>query len=235
MQAKDKIIVALDVDTLDKARALIETLAPYVGCFKIGLELMTAVGAPQAVRLVHDLGGQLFFDGKFDDIPNTVGAASKAVSAMGVKMFNVHASAGVEAMKAAAANKGQSILLAVTVLTAIDDATARAIFGASSREKVLQFAQEAAGAGCDGIVCSPQELGMLAQHNGLQGLLKVTPGCRPLWAAAGDQKRTMTPADAVRAGASWIVVGRPITAPPSEIGSPVEAAKRIVDEIASVM
>src|SRR5271154_1025022 len=102
MSPKDRIIVALDVDSLEKATPLIEQLAPYVGCFKIGLELITAEGAPQVVRHVHGLGGQIFFDGKFDDIPNTVAGASKSVAALGVKFFDVHASAGLEAMRAAA-------------------------------------------------------------------------------------------------------------------------------------
>src|SRR3989338_9665755 len=101
MKAEDKIIVALDVDDLEKVKSLIEELAPYVGCFKIGLELISSVGGPQAVKFVHSLGGEVFYDGKFNDIPNTVGRASKAVSELGVKMFNVHASAGIEAMKAA--------------------------------------------------------------------------------------------------------------------------------------
>jgi len=232
---KDRIIVALDVDRLEDARALIKSLAPHVGCFKIGLELMTAVGAPQAVRLVHELGGRVFLDGKFDDIPNTVAGASKSAAGLGVYMFNVHACAGPEAMAAAAKNKGGAIALAVTVLTSISDEGSRAIFGAPSRDKVLQFAREAARAGLDGIVCSPQELPFLASDPDLAALWKVTPGVRPEWAATGDQRRVMTPAEAVRAGATALVVGRPITAAPSSIGGPVDAAKKIAEEIASVL
>ena len=106
MKAKDRIIVALDVDGLKKVRILIESLAPYVGCFKVGLELISSVGGPQAVNLVHALGSFVFYDGKFDDIPNTVGRASKAISELGVKMFNMHASVGVEAMREARNNAG---------------------------------------------------------------------------------------------------------------------------------
>ena len=94
MEAKDRIIVALDVDSLDKAKSLVESLAPHVGCFKVGLELLTAVGGPKVVEFVHSLGGQVFYDGKFDDIPNTVGGAAKAVAGPNVQVFNVPASAG---------------------------------------------------------------------------------------------------------------------------------------------
>lgn len=235
MEMKDRIIVALDVDNLDKARSLVEILASYVGCFKVGLELLTAVGAPQVVKFVHGLGGKIFFDGKFDDIPNTVGGAAKAVAGMNVKMFNVHASAGIEAMMAAVSNKGQSLVLAVTVLTSFEENNAHLVFGAPSNAKVLQLARDAKLAGCDGIICSPQELELLRRQKELAGLLMVTPGVRPEWAAAGDQKRIMTPAEAIRAGATALVIGRPITKPPAEIGTPADAAKRIAEEIAAVL
>ncbi|MFH1451469.1 MAG: orotidine-5'-phosphate decarboxylase [bacterium] len=235
MEAKDRIIVALDVDNLSRARVLVEILAPHVGCFKVGLELLTAVGAPKVVETVRSLGGQVFFDGKFDDIPNTVGEAAKAVAGMNVKMFNVHASAGVEAMMAAVANKGQSLVLAVTVLTSIEENNAYLIFGGPSKAKVLQLARDARIAGCDGIICSPQELELLGKQKELNGLLKITPGVRPEWAVIGDQKRVMTPAEAIKAGATALVIGRPITRPPAEIGSPVNAAMKIAEEIAAVL
>ena len=235
MDGNDRIIVALDVDSLDKAISLVKSLAPYVGCFKVGLELLMAVGAPQVVEFVHSLGGQVFLDGKLNDIPNTVGSAAKAVAWLNVKMFDVHASAGIEAMMAAVANKGQSLVLAVTVLTSLEENNAHLIFGAPSKAKVLQFARDAKLAGCDGIICSPQELELLGKQKELGSLLKVTPGVRPEWAAAGDQKRIMTPAEAIKAGANYLVIGRPITRPPAEIGSPVDAAKRIAEEIAGVL
>ena len=235
MEAKDRIIVALDVDSLDKAKSLVESLAPHVGCFKVGLELLTAVGGPKVVEFVHSLGGQVFYDGKFDDIPNTVGGAAKAVAGLNVKMFNVHASAGVEAMMAAVANKGQALVLAVTVLTSLEENNAHLIFGGPSKAKVLQLARDAKIAGCDGIICSPQELELLGKQKELGSLLKVTPGVRPEWAAAGDQKRIMTPAEAIRAGATALVIGRPITKPPAEIGAPVDAAKKIAEEISAVL
>ena len=232
VQPHERIIVALDVDSLDKAKSLVEDLAPYVGYFKVGLELLTAVGAPQVIEFVHSLGGQVFYDGKFDDIPNTVGGAAKAVARLNVKMFNVHASAGVEAMMAAVANKGQSLVLAVTVLTSLEENNAHLIFGGPSKAKVLQLAREAKLAGCDGVICSPQELELLGKQEELGNLLKITPGVRPEWAVAGDQKRIMTPVEAIKAGATALVIGRPITKPPAEIGTPVDAAKRIAEEIA---
>ena len=235
MDAKDRIIVALDVDSLDKVKSLIESLALHVGCFKIGLELLTAVGAPKVIEFIHSLGGQVFYDGKFDDIPNTIGGASKAVAGLNVKMFNVHASAGIEAMMAAVANKGQSLVLAVTVLTSIEENNANLIFGGPSKAKVLQFARDAKLAGCDGIICSPQELELLGKQKELSNLLKITPGVRSEWASTGDQKRIMTPAEAIKAGATALVIGRPITKPPTEIGTPVDAAKKIAEEIAAVL
>ena len=235
MAAKDRIIVALDVPSLEQAGPLITSLASYVWCFKIGLELITAEGGPQAVRFVQERGGQVFYDGKFCDIPNTVGNAAKAAAGLGVQMFNVHASAGVEAMMAAVANKWKALVLAVTVLTSLEENNAHLIFGGSSKAKVLQLARDAKIAGCDGIICSPQELELLGKQKELVGLLKVTPGVRPEWAATGDQKRVMTPAEANKAGATVLVIGRPITKPPAEIGTPVDAAKKILEEIAAVL
>ena len=147
MEVKDRIIVALDVDNLDKAQSLVESLAPHVGCFKVGLELLTAVGAPKVVEFVYSLGGEVFYDGKFNDIPNTVGGAAKAVAEMNVKMFNVHASAGKKAVEAAIANKGKSLVLGVTVLTSIDEEECISIFGNIPGIKVLQFARMLAKVG----------------------------------------------------------------------------------------
>lgn len=234
MEVKDRIIVALDVDSLDKVKLLVESLAPYVGCFKVGLELLTAVGASKVIEFIHSLDGQVFYDGKFDDIPNTVGGAAKAVAELNVKMFNVHASAGIEAMMAAVANKGQSLVLAVTVLTSLEENNAHLIFGAPSKAKVLQLARDAKLAGCDGIICSPQELELLSKQKELDSLLKVTPGVRPGWAATGDQKRIMTPAEAIKAGATALVIGRSITKPPAEVGTSVDAVKLVLEEIISV-
>jgi orotidine-5'-phosphate decarboxylase len=150
-------------------------------------------------------------------------------------MFNVHASAGIEAMMAAVQNKGISQVLAVTILTSLEENNAHLIFGAPSKAKVLQLARDAKIAGVDGIICSPQELELLGKQKELAGLLKVTPGVRPEWAAAGDQKRIMTPGDAIVAGATALVIGRPITKPPQEVGTPADAARRIADEITEAL
>ena len=226
-KASDMIIVALDVNSLDKVDRLVTELSPYVGCFKIGLELITSVGGPVAVNYVQSRGGNVFYDGKFNDIPTTVGAAAKAVAAMHVRMFNVHASSSIESMMAAVANKGQSLVLAVTVLTSFEENNAFLAFGAPSKAKVLQFARDAKLAGCDGVICSPQELKLLAKQKELAGLLKYTPGIRAVDAPFDDQNRTMAPSEAVRAGATAIVVGRPIT----NADNPVEAAINIAKEI----
>ncbi|RJO58968.1 orotidine-5'-phosphate decarboxylase [Candidatus Parcubacteria bacterium] len=235
METKDRIIVALDVDDLSKAAALVDSLAEYVGCFKVGLQLLTAVGAPRVVDFVHSRGGEVFFDGKFADIPNTIAGASKAVSDLGVKMFNVHASSGRKSVEAAVANKGESLVLGVTVLTSIDETECISIFGDTPGVKVMQFSEMLLDAKADGIICSPQELEFLGQNDELSSLFKMTPGVRPPWAALGDQKRVMTPAEAIKAGATALVIGRPITNPPKEIGSPLKAVMLIYEEIASVL
>lgn len=231
MEVREKIIVALDVDSLAKAKLLVESLAPHVGCFKIGLELLTAVGAPKVIEFIHSLGGQVFYDGKFNDIPNTVSGAVKAVAGLNVKMFNVHASAGRKSLEAAVVNKGNCQVLGVTVLTSIDAEECISIFGDRPGPKVLQFAKMLAEVRADGIICSPQELELLGKQKELDCLLKITPAVRPEWATAGDQKRIMTPAEAIKAGATALVIGRPITKPPAEIGTPADAAKKITEEI----
>lgn len=228
---RERLIVALDVPSTDQARQLVETLSPYVGYFKIGLELITAEGAPAVVKMIHSLGGRVFLDAKFNDIPNTVAGAARSAAQLGVALFDVHASSGVEALRAAVKNRGSAQVLAVTVLTSLDDAQAKHLFGASSSDKVVQFALDARMAGANGIVCSPQELEILSRLGELKSMLKVTPGIRPDWAGTDDQKRFLTPSAAIKAGATHLVIGRPITSPPAEIGSPVEAAKRILEEL----
>lgn len=249
MEAKDRIILPLDVDNISKATVLVRGLREHVGFFKIGLEfiysMLASIITPPLEEAYLNLGSirdlfiltdkHNFLDGKLADIPNTVGGASVAISRMGVTMFNVHASSGKEAVAKAVANKGNSLVLGVTVLTSIGSEECVSIFGDKPGPKVLQFAKMLAELKADGIICSPQELELLGQQQELKELLKVTPGVRPLWAATGDQKRVMTPAEAIKAGASYVVIGRPITQPPAEIGSPVEAAKKVAEEIAGAM
>lgn len=231
---KERLIVALDLDSLAKATPIVEALAPHVGYFKVGLELISAVGATQAIQHVHRHGGHVFLDGKFCDIPNTVGAASRIAASSGAAMFNVHASSGMDAMRAAVENKGSALAFAVTVLTSLEDSDSQTIFGASANDKVIEFAKMAVEAKMDGVVCSGLELETIHTHELLRKLLKIVPGVRPSWASADDQKRTLTPAEAIRFGATYIVMGRPILNPPRGIGSPLDAIAKVIEEIASV-
>ena len=231
---QSRIIVALDVSSLETLGPLIEVLAPHVGCFKIGLELISSVGGPQAVQFIHERGGRVFYDGKFDDIPNTISKASAAVAKLRVAMFNVHASSGVPGMKAAVDNKGEAAVLAVTVLTSHDHDASIHIFGASNEEAVAEFAKDAHSAGVDGIICSPLELSILAENEDLNGLRRITPGIRSKNAPPDDQKRTMTAAEAIMAGATELVIGRPILKSPDGL-SPAEAARAFNLEIAEAL
>ncbi len=231
MDPKLRIIVALDVDSLARSTPLIEALAPHVGYFKVGLELITAAGGPSVVHHVQRCGGQVFYDAKFNDIPNTVGAACRTVGTIGAKMFTVHASAGIDALKAAAENKGSAECYAVTVLTSFSEENCRSVFGDSPQNKVVQFAKDALEAGVDGIVCSPLELAVLGADEQFKELKKITPGIRPGWYHADDQQRVMTPTEALKAGADYLVIGRPITRPPMGVGNPIDAIKKIIEEI----
>jgi orotidine-5'-phosphate decarboxylase len=233
MKGKERIILALDgIEDREKLKTTVHKLAFSVGLFKIGLELITKMGGPVAVVTVIENGGKVFFDGKFCDIPNTVGAAAKAAADLGVEFFNVHANCGKSAMQAAVANKGKSKVLVVTVLTSLSDEECISVFGKASQQKVLEFAVMAKDAGVDGLICSPKEVPLLRSRPDLIDLLLVTPGVRPEWAAAGDQKRVMTPGEAIKAGSDYLVIGRPITKPPeNKFASSIEAAIAIKDEI----
>jgi orotidine-5'-phosphate decarboxylase len=232
LYGKDRICLPLDgIDTVEQIAETVRILYPYVGMFKIGLELITKLGGPVAIKAVRGCGGKVFLDGKFNDIPNTVGAAAKAASAFSIDFFNLHASCGKKAMEAAVANKGASKVLAVTVLTSLGDAECISIFGESSPAKVGSLALLANEAGMDGVICSPKEVALLRSRPELNDLILVTPGVRPEWADTGDQKRVMTPYEAIKAGSDILVIGRPITKPPEKIGGPVEAALAVAEEI----
>jgi len=233
MEGKERIILALDgIQNLDSLNAITSRIASVVGMFKIGLELITRLGGPVAVTAVREKGGKIFYDGKFCDIPNTVGEAAKATADLGVEFFNVHANCGMAAMAAAVKNKGKSKVLVVTVLTSLSDEDCISIFGKASQQKVLEFARMAKDAGVDGLICSPKEVPLLRSRPELKDLLLVTPGVRPEWAAAEDQKRVMTPGEAITAGSNCLVIGRPITKPPeNKFASSVEAAMAIAEEI----
>ncbi len=222
--AKDKIILALDVPSAEHARRLIELVGDRVGIYKIGLQLFTQCG-PAIVREVQASGAKVFLDLKLHDIPNTVAHAVEAAASLGVHMLTIHLSGGREMAEAAQSRSGQTLILGVTVLTSSNDETLRET-GIQSpvEEQVLRLAGIAKDLA--GVVCSPLEIAPLREKFS-RSLRLVTPGVRPTWAAAGDQKRILTPAQALQAGADYLVIGRPITAAPD----PAQAAERILEEI----
>lgn len=225
---QDKIIIALDVPDTAGALRLLDSLGEPPTICKIGLELFTSEG-PSVVKAVHERGSAVFLDLKFHDIPNTVASAVRSAGDLGVAMTTLHGSGGPLMLEAAAQAAGSSdlLLLAVTVLTSMD-ASQLSITGITSdpESQVLRLAGLAATTGIGGIVCSPLEISAVRSSFG-EKLRIVTPGVRPTWAQADDQKRVMTPSEAVIAGADWLVVGRPITA----AVNPKEAFSRILTEL----
>ena len=235
MKPEERLIVALDVDTKEKALALVEQLKGSVKIFKIGSELFTSCG-PEIVAAVRSKGCGLFLDLKFHDIPNTVAKAVTAATRLGVSIINVHALGGYDMMKkcakavekeAKALKITKPKLIAVTILTSTDENSLKKIGIDDNMEKqVLKLAKLAKDASLDGVVASPSEVKLIRRELG-QEFIIVTPGVRPEWAAANDQKRIATPKEAILNGATYIVVGRPIVEAPD----PLEAAKRISEEM----
>ena len=215
MNQEARVIVALDFDDADKAMALVDQLDPGACKLKVGKEMFTLFG-PEFVKSLIAKGFDIFLDLKFHDIPNTVAKACKAAAEMGVWMVNVHASGGKEMMMAAKQAIAESAhpqtkLIAVTVLTSMDQAQLNDVVPeVSPAEQVNKLAQLTADSGLDGVVCSAKEAVMLRETHNDEFLL-VTPGIRPAGADVGDQKRVMTPVDAIDAGVSYLVMGRPIT------------------------
>jgi len=234
MDSKNRLIIALDVDTEAKALELVRKLKNDVKFFKVGLELFSSVG-PAMVNRIKKEGCEVFLDLKFHDIPNTVARAAAAVTGCGAFMFNVHALGGLEMMRKAAeavkAAAGPAAakpkVLAVTILTSTDEFGLKQVgINDSIESEVLRLALLAKEAGLDGVVASPKEVKAIRARLGKDFLI-VTPGVRPEWAAAGDQKRIASAGEAVRDGADYIVVGRPVTEAPD----PALAARKILEEI----
>jgi orotidine-5'-phosphate decarboxylase len=231
MDPRERILVALDMTDVDSAKALAMTLPGHVGGIKLGKEFFSANG-PAGVRAVTCAGQPLFLDLKFHDIPNTVAGAIRSALHLGPMILNVHASGGSAMMKAAAAAVAEAdgkrpLLIAVTVLTSLGDEDMADIgVAGSAAEQVIRLAKLTQASGLDGVVCSAHEIGAIRAACGPDFKL-VVPGIRPEWAAKGDQKRVMTPAEAVALGADYLVIGRPITA----ADDPVAAARRIGDEL----
>jgi orotidine-5'-phosphate decarboxylase len=228
------LIVGLDVPTAVAAEELVAALCGAVGAFKVGLELFNAEGPGIFARLQRAGGGamRIFYDAKLHDIPNTVAGAMRAASKHGLWMINVHASGGAQMMRAAVEAAGAAetrpLVIAVTVLTSIDTSMLNDDLGvaADATTQVVRLAKLAQDAGCDGVVASPLEVHAIRLACGPEFVI-VTPGVRPAGAAVGDQKRVMIPADAVRTGSNYLVIGRPIT----QAKEPRKAAESILEEI----
>lgn len=232
MDARERLIIALDVVSTAEARRMVGAVGEVANTYKVGKQLFTAAG-PEVVRDLLASGHKVFLDLKFHDIPNTVGAAVRAAGQLGVSMLTVHASGGAgmlrAAVEAASAAPSPPMVLAVTVLTSLTDQDLQQT-GVSGRvvDQALRLAALARDCGCGGVVASAREARELRRELGA-GFAIVTPGVRPAGQDKGDQARVVTPAEAIAAGATHLVVGRPITAAPDPAG----AARHILDEIAS--
>lgn len=235
MTARERLILALDLPSWPDAEGMVQRLRGRVHLYKVGLQLFTAEG-PRVIAGIHERGGRVFLDLKFHDIPQTVAAAAAKAVEWGVFMLDVHASGGPEMLRAAAAavaEKAESLkierprLLGVTVLTSLAQTDLRTLgIGRAVEEHVLSLACLAKDAGLDGVVASPREAAVIRQHLG-PGFLLVTPGIRPIGADTDDQRRVASARNALRTGADYIVVGRPIL----RASDPVEAVEKLVAEI----
>jgi orotidine-5'-phosphate decarboxylase len=248
MNIKDKIIIALDVNSLKEEERLLDILSPHVNVFKVGMELFYSCGA-KAVDIVKKYDRDVFLDLKFHDIPNTVKSASRAAVRLGVYMFNVHASGGSDMMKSALEGAeeesqilgiGRPLILGVTVLTSIDEACLKSTgINKTPQEQVMHLAKLAKDAGLDGVVASPKETKLIRDNIPLtlslpstslragspegRGFVIVTPGIRLEDSQKDDQKRTATPQEAFQKGADYIVIGRPVI----KAKDPVKAIQEI--------
>ena len=235
MKPRERLIFALDVEHFAEAQKLVGLLKGHVGLFKVGKQLFTHSG-PKVIDMIRNKGEKVFLDLKFHDIPNTVAKAGEEATKLGSTMFTVHSMGGYEMMKGAVEscrntakqlNTPKPFILAVTILTSMDEAILEEVgIKTPLEEQVVRLARLAKRAGVSGVVASPREISLIRDYCGLNFLI-VTPGVRPASAAKDDQKRTLTPGEAIRAGANYIVVGRPI----KEADDPVRAADEIVEEI----
>ncbi len=232
---RERLILALDVDDLERVKALVSLVDSKVGMFKVGKQLFTHAG-PQAVKLIQGMGGEVFLDLKFHDIPNTVAKAAIEATRLGVKMFNVHASGSLEMMRLTVREVSRvcrqeglrrPIMLAVTVLTSLNKSDLHRVgVDGEVADQVIRLALLTRQAGMDGVVASPQEVAPIRAACGRRFII-VSPGVRPQRAKRNDQRRVMTPEEAIRAGADYIVVGRPIM----EAKDPMRAAQEIITEM----
>lgn len=229
--SRERLIVALDVPNASSAQHLVQHLGESVSFYKVGLQLFTAEG-PGFVRELVASGRKVFLDLKFHDIPNTVAKAVKSATELGISMLTVHGSGGTAVLKAAveAANR-QAWVLAVTVLTSLnDDDLLEAGFSSGALDQALRIASLARSSGCDAVVGSAREVAALRKMLG-DGFGIVVPGVRPVGSDRNDQERTATPAQALAAGASHLVVGRPVT----QAGDPIKAVNAILEEMSGAV
>ena len=238
MNAKDRIILALDTDDPNVALRWAEKLGPYVGQFKVGLELVNNAG----FDIFDDLRDWcVFYDAKFHDIPNTGAGAARGATRQGVWMFNVHAAGGCAMMEAAreaaeevarVEQRSEPLILAVTMLSSLDTATLKAEMGMEivAEEQALRLAKLAQVSGLDGVVAGGGEVSAIREACGPDFMI-MTPGIRPEWAELGDQRRILTPGEAIRRGATYLGIGRPVT----RAADPVDAIQRVLDEVADAM
>jgi orotidine-5'-phosphate decarboxylase len=232
---KEKIIFALDVEHFSEAQRWVNLLKDRIGLFKVGKQLFTHAG-PKVIDMIRQKGQKVFLDLKYHDIPNTVARAGEEATKLNVTMFNLHALGGfemmkktVEASKAMAKNLGMTkpLILAVTVLTSMDEDSLKEVgVQGPLLEEVGRLASLASKAGVDGVIASPQEIGIIRERCG-EKFIVVTPGIRAPSEKKDDQKRTLTPKEAISAGANYLVIGRPI----KEAKDPLEAVQKIIEDI----
>jgi orotidine-5'-phosphate decarboxylase len=239
MKPGERIILALDVAEYEEAIRLVRTFRDHVEIFKVGSELFTAVG-PRIIKEINFMGKKVFLDLKWHDIPNTVGKSVRAAAQLGVFICNVHTSGGFAMMKEAAETLSRFCLehdierprlIGVTVLTSIDNNALRDELSVTVRmdTQVKHLASLAQRAGLDGVVASAEEAGMIRSRFG-PGFIIITPGIRPSWAARDDQKRALSPREALRRGADYLVIGRAVTSQDDPLGS----LNRIVEELSGL-
>ena len=229
MPAREQLIVALDVSSAAQAQKIVSSIGDAVSFYKVGMQLYTAEG-PAIVQELVGSGRRVFLDLKYHDIPNTVGAAVREAGKLGVSLLTVHGSGGSKMLRAAteAARDGSPAMkvVAVTVLTSMDEEDLNEIMHANLQEQVVHLAGLALNAGCHGVVSSAREVRALRTRLG-NDFLVVTPGVRPAGAAHGDQARVVTPGEAIAAGSTHLVIGRPITG----AANPAQEAEKIIREI----
>jgi orotidine-5'-phosphate decarboxylase len=232
----DRVIVALDNMNWEQAGEVMEEVGPYVGIAKAN-SLAQKNGWKHAISQIANFGSSTMADTKFHDIPKTVELQVEQVSQCGAELMTIHTSGGIAMMEAAVEGRNKAVgenicgLIGITVLTSLDEEECIRIYNETPKNRVIDSAFMARDAGLDGIVCSGNELETIRINPAFSGLLTVVPGITPRWAAkAGDQKRVVTPTEAIQSGADFIVVGRAITQPPEGV-SRAEAAQRIAEEV----